>query len=70
MYFTFMIAGAAVVGFVGAYAASKGAQMAGGFPMTASAMKAWDGNSPIYGLGASARGVPGGYGKGSHPNLL
>ena len=33
-YFVMMIAGAAVVGFVGAYAAAKGAQMAGGFPLT------------------------------------
>ncbi len=50
-YFVMMIAGAAVVGFVGAYAASKGSQMAGGFPLTgasASAMRTWDSNNPRF----------------------
>lgn len=72
-YFVMMIAGAAVVGFVGAYAAAKGAQMAGGFPLagattTSSSMRVPGG----YGLlgNPNMLAVPGGYGKGSHPNIL
>jgi len=59
---------AAVVGFIGAYAAVKGAQMAGGIPMgaVATAMRQGDAMNPRF----RHAGVPGGYGAGSHPNLL
>ena len=60
---------AAVVGFIGAYAAAKGAQMAGGFPLSgavATAMRQGDAMNPRF----RHAGVPGGYGAGSHPNLL
>jgi hypothetical protein len=61
--------GAAVAGFIAGYAVTKGVQFAGGVPLTstsASAMRVGDAINPRFRHYA----VPGGYGMGSHPNLL